>query len=95
MAKIRLAVVDKREVIRQGIAKLLRDDLNLEVVCTANMVQEVLKENGRHRPDIILISCPLYECGGKLKANHLDGLPLYPLETHKSVCKAGLEFSSK
>jgi len=64
VAKIRLAVVDKREVIRQGIAGLLHADLNLEVVCIANTVQEILKGSGRHQPDIILISCPLYECGG-------------------------------
>jgi len=64
VVKIRVAIVDKREVIRQGIARLLHADLNLEVVCISNTVQEILKGCCRHQPDIILISCPLYECGG-------------------------------
>jgi len=59
-----LVIVDKREVIRQGLAGLLEAEPNFEVVSTADTVWDAVKKCGKHQPDVIFISSNSSECGG-------------------------------
>ena len=64
MTKVRLVIVDKREVIRQGLARLLGAEPNFEVVSTADTAWDIVEKSCKHQPDVIFISCSLSECGG-------------------------------
>ncbi len=64
MVKVRMVVVDKREVVRQGLARLLGTEPSFEVVSTADTVWDIVKKCGKHQLDIIFISSSLSECGG-------------------------------
>ena len=64
MTKIRLVIVDKREVVRQGLARLLKAESNFEVVSTADTAWDAVKKYGKHQPDVIFINSSLSECGG-------------------------------
>ena len=64
MTKIRLVIVDKREVIRQGLARLLEAEPNFEVVSTVDTAWDAVKKCGKHQPDVIFINSSLSECGG-------------------------------
>ena len=64
MAKVRMVIVDEREVVRQGLARLLEAEPSFEVVSTAGTVWDVVKKCGKYQLDIIFISSSLSECGG-------------------------------
>jgi DNA-binding NarL/FixJ family response regulator len=64
VVKIRLVIVDKREVVRQGLARLLEAEPNFEVVNTADTAWDIVERWGEHQPDVIFISSSLSECGG-------------------------------
>ena len=50
MTKIRLVIVDKREVVRQGLARLLEVEPNFEVVNTADTAWDAVERCGEHQP---------------------------------------------
>ena len=64
MAKIRLVLADKYEIFREGLAKLLKSELGVEVVCTCCTGSEAVESAYKHRPDVILIDTELPECSG-------------------------------
>ena len=64
MAKVRMVIVDNREVVRQGLAGLLGAEPSFDVVSTAGTVWDVVKKCGKHQLDVIFISSSLSECGG-------------------------------
>ena len=64
MAKIRLVLVDKVEIFREGLAKLLESEADIEVVCTCRTGLEAVESAHKHQPDIILVDTELSECSG-------------------------------
>jgi len=76
--KIRLVIVDKREVVRQGLARLLEAEPNFEVVGTAETAWDIVKKCGKHQPDVIFINSSLSECGGTEAISYVhERLPRY------------------
>ena len=61
MAKIRLVVVDNREIFREGLTKLLKNEPSIGVVCTCTTGLEAVESVHKHRPDVILIDTELPE----------------------------------
>lgn len=55
MARVKVLVVDKREIFRRGLAKLLESEPDLNVVGTSLNVYEAAKRIGGLKPDVILI----------------------------------------
>jgi len=64
VAKIRLVLVDKVEIFREGLAKLLESEADIEVVCTCRTGLEAVESAHKHQPDIILVDTELPECSG-------------------------------
>ena len=64
MAKIRLVRADKEGIFREGLAKLLESEPDIEVVCTCTTGLEAIESAYKHQPDIILIDTELSECSG-------------------------------
>jgi len=64
MSKIRLAIVGKREVVREGVAKLLAVRPDFEIVASVTAGEEAVKQCRNRQPDVILICCSLPEYGG-------------------------------
>jgi len=61
MPVTKLFLVDKRELFREGLAKLLESQPNLEVVGTGAGDLEAIEKADKLKPDIVLIDCEL-EC---------------------------------
>jgi len=64
MPRIKLAIVGKRETIREGIVKLLTVGPSFEVVSVATAGEEAIKQCRKAQPDVILICAALSEWGG-------------------------------
>ncbi len=55
MAKIRLALVDKEEIFREGLAKLLESNPDIEIVCKCPMGLEAIEEIRKCQADVTLM----------------------------------------
>ena len=76
MAKIRLVLADKSEIFREGLAKLIEHDPDVEVVCTCCAGSEAVESAYEHQPDVILLGSRLSECSGIEVAQRIhEGLP--------------------
>lgn len=64
MAKIRLVLADKEEIFREGLAKLLESEPDIEVACMCRTGLEAVESAHKHQPDIILVDTELPECSG-------------------------------
>ena len=64
MAKIRLIVVGKAEIFREGLAKLLESEPDIKVVCTCHTGLEAVESAHKRQPNVILIDAGLPECNG-------------------------------
>lgn len=64
MAKIRLVLADKEEIFREGLAKLLESEPDIELACTCRTGLEAVESAHKHQPDIILVDTELPECSG-------------------------------
>ena len=64
MAKIRLVLAGKEEIFREGLAKLLESEPDIEVVCTYRTGLEAVEGAHKHQPDVILIDTGLPEFSG-------------------------------
>ena len=62
MVKIRLVLADKCEIFREGLAKLLESEPDIEVVGTCCTESETVESTHKHQPDVILIGTGLPEC---------------------------------
>jgi two-component system nitrate/nitrite response regulator NarL len=61
MHTIKVVLLDDKEIIREGLARLLEEHDTIEVVFKCSKVQEVLAEVKRTKPDIVLINDNLAE----------------------------------
>jgi len=64
VAKIRLVVADKREIFREGLAKLLESQPDIEVVCTCRTGLEAVESAYKYQPDVILMQIELSKLVG-------------------------------
>ena len=62
MEKIRLVLVDRREIFREGLAKLLQAEPNIEVVGTCAGDLEAIEKACEFKPDLVLMDTELPEC---------------------------------
>ena len=63
MIKLKLLLADKREIFREGLAKLLEPEPNIEVVGTCCTGWGAVESALEHQPDVVLIDTGLSECG--------------------------------
>ena len=61
-AKIKLVLADKEDIFREGLAKLLESEPDIEVACTCRTGLEAVESAYKHQPDVILIDTGLPEC---------------------------------
>ena len=64
MAKIRIVIADMEEVFREGLAKLLKRELNIEVASTCTIGLEAVENVHKYQPDVILIHGVLKDGSG-------------------------------
>ena len=64
MATIRVLLVDDQEIIRQGIATILRYAEGFEVIGQAGDGEEAIREVTRLRPDVVLMDIKMPRMGG-------------------------------
>ncbi len=62
MAKIRLVIADKEDIFREGLAKLLESEPDIEVVCMCRTGLEAIECVYKHQPDVILMDIGLPKC---------------------------------
>jgi len=64
MAKIRVLCVDDHPLLREGVARKIERQPDMEVVDTAGTGQEAVMLYRRHRPDVVLMDVQLPGMGG-------------------------------
>ena len=62
--KTKVLLADKSEIFREGLAKLLERETDIEAVCTCGTGLEAIERAHEHQPDVILIDTELSECSG-------------------------------
>ena len=62
MEKIKVLVVDKRELFREGLAKILEREPNIELVSTCSTGLECIQKATELKPDVILLDTEILEC---------------------------------
>ena len=55
MDPIKLIIVDSEEVFREGIARLLQDQAQMEIIFHGSSSQEAIEKCGEIKPDLVLI----------------------------------------
>jgi len=63
-AKIRILVVDDHPVLRQGIAGLVADQLDMGLVAEASNGREAIQQFRAHRPDVALMDIQMPDMNG-------------------------------
>jgi len=62
VAKIRLVLADKEGIFREGLAKLLESEPDIEVVCICRTGLEAIEYAFKHQPDVVLMDIESPEC---------------------------------
>jgi DNA-binding NarL/FixJ family response regulator len=83
--KTRVLIADDHEVVRSGMASLLKGT-ELEVVAGAASGEEAVKLTDKHQPDVVILDIRMTDGDGltalsRIKANHPD-LPVLMLSTY-------------
>jgi len=60
--KIKVLLADKRELFREGLAKILESEPNIEVVSTCSSGVECIQRTSELNPDVILLDTEISEC---------------------------------
>ena len=64
VTKVKLLLADKNEIFCEGLAKLVKRQPSIEVVCVCRTGLEAVESACEHQPDVILIDTELSECSG-------------------------------
>lgn len=70
---IRILLVDDHVIVRRGLASLLNDEPDLEVVAEAASGEEAIALAAEHRPDVVVLDLRLRDMSGIEVAAELDG----------------------
>ena len=62
MAKIRLVLADGYEIFREGLAGLLKNELDIELVCMCGTGLEAVENTHKYQPDVVLLDLKLSDC---------------------------------
>ena len=64
MEKIKVLLMDRREIFRQGLALILEREPNIQVVFTCSSAQEGIKRASELKPDIVFLDTEVsdYDC---------------------------------
>jgi len=71
MSTIRVLLVDDQEIVRQGLATILRYAPGIEVVGEAGDGQEAIDLAGQLRPDVVLMDLKMPRLGGIPATRHI------------------------
>jgi DNA-binding NarL/FixJ family response regulator len=63
-ARIRILSLDSHPLFLEGIARIIREEPDMELVSQASTVQEAIQQYREHRPDITLMETRLPDLGG-------------------------------
>ena len=66
MEKIKVLLVDRRELFREGLAKILENESNIEVICKCSSVREGIEKASQLKPDIVTLDTEISDC------NHVE-----------------------
>jgi DNA-binding NarL/FixJ family response regulator len=72
MERIKVLLLDDKEIIRESLAKLLEDQDKIEVVSQCSKVKQALEEVKRSEPDLVLIDGNLSECESSEAARRIN-----------------------
>lgn len=64
MKKVRVLIVDDEPLAREGVALLLRDDAEIEVIGQCGDGRSALREIRAQRPDLVLLDVQMPQTGG-------------------------------
>lgn len=74
---IRVALADREEIFREGLAKLLNDQPHIEVVCQCRDAEELVEQARQEEPDVILLDSQIAGNNvGELLASIAECLPM-------------------
>ena len=72
MGRIKVLLLDDKEIIRESLAKLLEAQEKIEVVSQCSKVKEAVEEVKWAEPDLVLIDGNLSECGSSEAARRIN-----------------------
>ena len=64
MAKVRVAILGKQQVIREGIIRLLSDDPEFEISGESKSAEGLIEQCSKREPHVVLICCSIPDYGG-------------------------------
>lgn len=64
MTKIKVLLVDEKEIFREGLARLLDEQEHIDVVSQCSNGNEAIEKVREAKPDIVLIDTDISECDG-------------------------------
>ncbi len=89
---IRVLLVDDHAVVREGLASLLEDHANLEVVGQAVNGRDAIEKVSRHKPDLVLMDYSMPEMDGAEATGHIKSqwpdVRVVGLSMHEEQAKA-------
>ena len=65
MEQVKVLLADKKEIFREGLARLLQEQEQIEVVFQCSNGKEAIKEAGDSEPDVVLMDSNISDCGSK------------------------------
>lgn len=78
MTKIRIVVADDHPIYREGVARSLSDDADLEVVAQVQDADAAVEETKRLKPDLVLLDISMPQGGGISALTRIVALPNAP-----------------
>jgi len=65
MEQVKVLLADDKEIFREGLARLLQEQEQIEVVSQCSNGKEAIKEAGDSEPDVVLMDTNISDCGSK------------------------------
>lgn len=62
MGQIRVLLADEREIFREGLARLLDEQEQIEVVCRCSNGEQAIKKAEETKPDVVLMDSDILDC---------------------------------
>ena len=65
MEQVKVLLADDKEIFREGLAKLLQEQEQIEVVSQCSNGKEAIKKAKESEPDVVLMDSNISDCGSK------------------------------